>query len=124
MKQLIDRLSSQAPPGHLVEVFQFQGANWEVTASAEDGRQHQAREEERQSILIAARSAWEAHTFVNFHLPGLEPYKIASQGKAWVAPDIDPAWAATEYGYLAVTEENKPAEQEKETEAKENAPCS
>lgn len=124
MKQLIDRLSAQAPPGRLVEVYLFQGANWEVTASAEDGKPHQAREEERQSILIAARSAWEAHTFANFHLPGLEPYKIACQGTAWVAPDIDPARAAAEYGYPTVTEENEPTEQEKNTEAKENTPCS
>lgn len=97
MKQLIDTLIAQDPPGRLVEVFQFQGTQWALTRATLDGKQQQASEGERQSILIAAESAWIAHTFVNCHVQDMELYKITSQGRAWLAPDIDAVWTPTEY---------------------------
>jgi hypothetical protein len=126
MKQLIDTLSSQDPRGRLVEVFQFQGTHWEVTTCALDGRLHQAPAGERQSILIAAKSAWIAHTFVNCHVYTLQPHKITSLGYAWLAPDIDRCWTPAEYEYPLVTsdsEQNDESGQGSE-EAEENEPCS
>lgn len=99
MTQPIDTLSFLDPPGRMVQVFKFEGTCWEITATAPNGKSHKSPSGERQSILIAAQTAWIAHTFVNCHVYSLQPDKITCFGHAWMAPDIDRHWTPEEYEY-------------------------
>ena len=97
MRQLIDTLSFLNPPGRLIQVFLFEGSSWETVATAALDKSHRSQNEEKQSILIAAQTAWTAHTFVNCHLLSLYPEKILCLGNAWIAPRINRYWTPAEY---------------------------
>ena len=85
-------------PGRMLQLFEFQGICWEINPVSPRGQSFLTPTTQPQTILILAKNAWMAHTFLKVHIPSMLPDKVTCLGKVWFAPDIqEDDWTPPEY---------------------------